>query len=266
MGRIQHYLAGERQARRSALQPKSPSTVFGCLAMTQSVTLRKRGRNRVCVLSFQPVDRAPPPCRRGERNRAAPCFLHLITRTTINVSRPVYALKATRLSVPLITVIPQSNLAKSHYAAASRVPLIQSPSLRVPRPVSDSQSDPAIPYCIIYQVDLPPDIHPLPESINAYVSPFACFTQSPLHRHINLRAYSCCYTTRVLPPPSSSTHTPSNPTCSTSSPTDARRSQRSPHATRPTSAHGRTRRTAGSARRCVGSHLGSSRAAHRSSL
>ncbi|KAI0290999.1 hypothetical protein BC826DRAFT_1092417 [Russula brevipes] len=45
---------------------------------------------------------------------------------------------------------------KSHYAAASRVPLIQSPSLRVPRPV-----------------DLPPDIHPLPESVNAYfVYPF----------------------------------------------------------------------------------------------
>jgi len=45
---------------------------------------------------------------------------------------------------------------KSHYAAASRVPLIQSPSLRVPRPV-----------------ELPPDIHPLPESVNAYfVYPF----------------------------------------------------------------------------------------------
>lgn len=45
---------------------------------------------------------------------------------------------------------------KSHYAAASRVPLIQSPSLRVPRPV-----------------ELPPDIHPLPENINAYfVYPF----------------------------------------------------------------------------------------------
>ena len=226
----------------------------------------------VVVPACRTADRAPPPCRRGERNRAAPCSLHLITRTTINVSRPMYALKATRLSVPLITVIPQSNLAKSHYAAASRVPLIQSPSLRVPRPVSNNQSDPAIPYCIVYQVDLPPDIHPLPESINAYVSPFACFTQSPLHRHththIYLRAFSCCYTTRVLPPPlpSSSTHTPSNPTCSTSRPTDARHSQRSPHATRPTSAHGRTRRTAGSARRCVGSHLGSSRAAHRSSL
>ncbi|KAH9974677.1 hypothetical protein BGW80DRAFT_1225607 [Lactifluus volemus] len=45
---------------------------------------------------------------------------------------------------------------KSHYAAASRVPLIQSPSLRVPRPV-----------------ELPPDIHPLPESVNPYfVYPF----------------------------------------------------------------------------------------------
>ena len=164
---------------------------------------QKRAKPCLCVVvpACRRADRAPPPCRRGERNRAAPCSLHLITRTTINVSRPMYALKATRLSVPLITVIPQSNLAKSHYAAASRVPLIQSPSLRVPRPVSDSQSDPAIPYCIVYQVDLPPDIHPLPESINAYVSPFACFTQSPLHRHINLRAFSCCYTTRVLPLP-----------------------------------------------------------------
>ncbi|KAH9959427.1 hypothetical protein BC827DRAFT_1261043 [Russula dissimulans] len=44
---------------------------------------------------------------------------------------------------------------KAH-AAASRVPLIQSPSLRVPRPV-----------------ELPPDIHPLPESVDAYfVYPF----------------------------------------------------------------------------------------------
>ncbi|KAF8504711.1 hypothetical protein F5888DRAFT_776741 [Russula emetica] len=49
-----------------------------------------------------------------------------------------------------------SDQSKSHYAAASRVPLIQSPSLRVPRPV-----------------ELPPDIHPLPENINAYfVYPF----------------------------------------------------------------------------------------------
>jgi len=46
--------------------------------------------------------------------------------------------------------------AKSHHAAASRVPLIQSPSLRVPRPV-----------------ELPANIHPLPESVNAYfVYPF----------------------------------------------------------------------------------------------
>ncbi|KAI9462831.1 hypothetical protein BJY52DRAFT_1425336 [Lactarius psammicola] len=45
---------------------------------------------------------------------------------------------------------------KSQYAAASRVPLIQSPSLRVPK-----------------HVELPPDIHPLPESVNAYfVYPF----------------------------------------------------------------------------------------------
>ncbi|KAK1236517.1 hypothetical protein PQX77_000210 [Marasmius sp. AFHP31] len=40
---------------------------------------------------------------------------------------------------------------KSPYAAISNVPLIKSPSLRVPRPVQ-----------------LPPDIHPLPESVTAY--------------------------------------------------------------------------------------------------
>ncbi|KAG7092510.1 hypothetical protein E1B28_008861 [Marasmius oreades] len=40
---------------------------------------------------------------------------------------------------------------KSPYAAISNVPLIKSPSLRVPQPVQ-----------------LPPDIHPLPDSVTAY--------------------------------------------------------------------------------------------------
>ncbi|KAJ7051199.1 hypothetical protein C8F01DRAFT_648678 [Mycena amicta] len=40
---------------------------------------------------------------------------------------------------------------QSQYAPAARVPLIMSPSLRIPPPVV-----------------LPPDIHPLPESVNAY--------------------------------------------------------------------------------------------------
>ncbi|KAK7443500.1 hypothetical protein VKT23_015673 [Stygiomarasmius scandens] len=45
---------------------------------------------------------------------------------------------------------------KSPYAAAANVPLIKSPSLRVPKPVT-----------------LPPDIHPLPDSVTAYfVYPF----------------------------------------------------------------------------------------------
>ncbi|TFK81285.1 hypothetical protein K466DRAFT_558090 [Polyporus arcularius HHB13444] len=45
---------------------------------------------------------------------------------------------------------------QSQYAAASTVPLIKSPSLRLPRPV-----------------ELPPDIHPLPDSVTAYfVYPF----------------------------------------------------------------------------------------------
>jgi len=45
---------------------------------------------------------------------------------------------------------------QSPYAAVTQIPLIKSPSLRVPRAVV-----------------LPPDIHPLPESVNAYfVYPF----------------------------------------------------------------------------------------------
>ncbi|KAI8986672.1 hypothetical protein BD414DRAFT_577972 [Trametes punicea] len=49
-----------------------------------------------------------------------------------------------------------SNHSQSQYAPAARVPLIKSPSLRVPRPI-----------------ELPPDIHPLPDSVTAYfVYPF----------------------------------------------------------------------------------------------
>ncbi|PCH44757.1 hypothetical protein WOLCODRAFT_19131 [Wolfiporia cocos MD-104 SS10] len=45
---------------------------------------------------------------------------------------------------------------QSQYAAAARVPLIKSPSLRVPKPV-----------------ERPPDIHPLPDDVTAYfVYPF----------------------------------------------------------------------------------------------
>ena len=81
-----------------------------------------------------------------------------------------------------LPVNPYPDLAKSHYAAASRVPLIQSPSLRVPRPVSnntepESHNSSLLPFSLIYmafyQVELPPDIHPLPENINAYVSSFS---------------------------------------------------------------------------------------------
>ncbi|KAF5352757.1 hypothetical protein D9756_006069 [Leucocoprinus leucothites] len=43
---------------------------------------------------------------------------------------------------------------KSQYAAAAKVPLIKSPSLRVPKPV-----------------ELPQDIHPLPESVTPYALP-----------------------------------------------------------------------------------------------
>ncbi|KAI0309680.1 hypothetical protein OF83DRAFT_1071656 [Amylostereum chailletii] len=47
-------------------------------------------------------------------------------------------------------------LAKSQYAAAAHVPLIKSPSLRVPRPI-----------------EMPADTHPLPDSVTPYfVYPF----------------------------------------------------------------------------------------------
>ncbi|KAI0824806.1 hypothetical protein BC628DRAFT_1376051 [Trametes gibbosa] len=49
-----------------------------------------------------------------------------------------------------------SNQVQSQYAPAAGVPLIKSPSLRVPRPI-----------------EMPPDIHPLPDSVTAYfVYPF----------------------------------------------------------------------------------------------
>ncbi|CAL1708696.1 unnamed protein product [Somion occarium] len=49
-----------------------------------------------------------------------------------------------------------SNQGQLQYAAAARAPLIKSPSIRVPPPV-----------------ELPPDIHPLPDSVTAYfVYPF----------------------------------------------------------------------------------------------
>ncbi|THH03950.1 hypothetical protein EW146_g10310 [Bondarzewia mesenterica] len=58
----------------------------------------------------------------------------------------------------------EQTITKLQYAAASHVPLIQSPSLRVPRPV-----------------ELPPDIHPLPDSVTAYFAyPFT------LEPHITL--------------------------------------------------------------------------------
>jgi len=58
------------------------------------------------------------------------------------------------------------------YAAAATVPLIKSPSLWMPKPVclhlsigADSQN-----YVLMIQIELPNDVHPLPEDITAYVS------------------------------------------------------------------------------------------------
>ncbi|KIJ37279.1 hypothetical protein M422DRAFT_178298 [Sphaerobolus stellatus SS14] len=56
----------------------------------------------------------------------------------------------------MLTPTYHAPIAQSQYAAAAKVPLIKSPSLRVPPPVQ-----------------LPPDIHPLPDDVTAYfVYPF----------------------------------------------------------------------------------------------
>lgn len=53
--------------------------------------------------------------------------------------------------------MPESHPNQNQYAAAANVPLIKSPALRFPRPV-----------------ELPPDVHPLPDSVSAYfVYPFS---------------------------------------------------------------------------------------------
>jgi hypothetical protein len=90
-----------------------------------------------------------------------------------------------RIYVPFQSINPPSIPAKSHYAAASRVPLIQSPSLRVPRPV-----------------ELPPDIHPLPESLNPYVSQIDFSHHDPISllRKLSLPLTYCspiCYPVRL---------------------------------------------------------------------
>ncbi|KAG1779299.1 hypothetical protein EV702DRAFT_1087326 [Suillus placidus] len=55
---------------------------------------------------------------------------------------------------------------ESQYAAAARVPLIKSPGLRVPPPVRSTSSSSTTLTCL--QVHLPPDIHPLPDSVTPY--------------------------------------------------------------------------------------------------
>ncbi|KAL7411767.1 hypothetical protein BDY24DRAFT_394771 [Mrakia frigida] len=67
-------------------------------------------------------------------------------------------------------MVDVSLIGSPQYAAAASVPLIKSPSLYLPRPV-----------------EIPPDIHPLPEDINAYfVYPFTLephiLAHGPPHR------------------------------------------------------------------------------------
>lgn len=64
---------------------------------------------------------------------------------------------------------------QSQYAAAARVPLIKSPAVRVPLQVrrhSHLHHHPSLDSHVpLFQVVLPPDIHPLPDSVTPYVSP-----------------------------------------------------------------------------------------------
>ncbi|KAF8151559.1 hypothetical protein B0H34DRAFT_790884 [Crassisporium funariophilum] len=65
-------------------------------------------------------------------------------------------MSASSLSSTSSQLPPTEMDTSSPYAAAAQIPLIKAPSLRVPQPV-----------------ELPPDIHPLPESVNEYfVYPF----------------------------------------------------------------------------------------------
>ncbi|KAG2748675.1 hypothetical protein P692DRAFT_20500979 [Suillus brevipes Sb2] len=58
--------------------------------------------------------------------------------------------------------------AESQYAAAAQVPLIKSPGLRVPPPVQSTSSESLSTTLTCSQVHLPPDIHPLPDSVTPY--------------------------------------------------------------------------------------------------
>ena len=151
-----------------------------------------------------------------------------------------------RIYVSFHSINPSSFLAKSHYAAASRVPLIQSPSLRVPRPV-----------------ELPPDIHPLPESVNPYVSSQFDFSHVLLRPPFPPPKVSLS-DLLLLYVPSSSTPSLSSPTSSQKSPSAELRSQPTRHAAKHTSMRARTRSSAGNARRFAESRLDSSRPVPRS--
>lgn len=63
----------------------------------------------------------------------------------------------------------RSGLISQQYAAAATVPLIKSPSLWLPKPVSLRLAFFSF-SAYTTQVQLPSDIHPLPEDITAYVS------------------------------------------------------------------------------------------------
>ena len=60
----------------------------------------------------------------------------------------------------------------AQYAAAAHVPLIKSPSLRIPPPVSGDWFHLGPPLKNA-QVTAPADIQPLPDDINAYVCKFS---------------------------------------------------------------------------------------------
>ena len=111
--------------------------------------------------------------------------LNLITRSTsINQCLPTNVRSETRLSVPLIP-IESSKISLCRRISRPTDPVSQPtrPSTRklnIKTTTQPCESPILLPIDCVYQVDLPPDIHPLPENINAYVSSSAaCFTQRP---------------------------------------------------------------------------------------
>lgn len=118
-----------------------------------------------------------------------------------------------QLICPLFDAIlksPSSGPISQQYASAATVPLIKSPSLWLPKPVCAFRGIVTLQLMEI-QVELPNDIHPLPEDITAYVSPLPART--PVLNARTVRLPLLARRARPLPPaPTTRSHSPTTST------------------------------------------------------